>query len=224
MAFAALLKKDLLQLLRARELIVASFGLALLLVIVSSFSFPGVGLEKGELAERACGTLWIIFVFSGALSLNQTFLPERENGALNAVILALGDATSLYLAKFTTNFLFLILMQLFTVITLGVFWSLDLISILGPLMLVVALTAFGFSALGTILSAIAVAVPSREVILPIVLFPLLVPLLAGAVSVSHGLLRYAEFDYQGFWFVLICVFDVVFFTLALLLFNSAIRE
>ncbi len=218
-----LLKKDIICLWRATPQLLATLGFALLLVVVSSFAFRQIGYGEEELKALTPGIVWLIFLFSGVLALNYSFLTEQENGAMQGVLLTPVDPALLYFSKFFSNLLFMVVVQLLVLFVHSLLFNVALHSVAGSLFLVVFLTAVGFAGLGTLLSAMAVCSRSREVLLPIMLFPLCLPLLAGAVFLTREVIASGSIEMSSFWFALVCGFDVISITLSWLLFEHVTR-
>ena len=218
-----LVKKDFRCLGRAAPQLVATLGFALLLVVVASFAFRQIGYGESDLQALTPGIVWLIFLFSGVIGLNYSFLTEQENDALHGVLLTPVDPFLVYLAKCICNVVFLVVVQLLVVLAHSLLFSVALVPLLMPLLLVIFLAAVGFAAVGTLLSAMAVHSRSREVLLPIMLFPLCLPLLAGAVFLTREVLASGSLDTGTFWFSLLCGFNVICLTLSWVLFEHVTR-
>ena len=130
----------------------------------------------------------------------------------------------MFLAKWTSNYLFVASVLLIVLAAHGLFFGVDLSATFAVMVSISLIVAVGFVGLGTLLAAVAVVHRERELILPLVLFPLLIPLLAGAVFVTRELLTAGSVDVSGFWFVLICVFDVVALAVSTVLFEHVIAS
>ncbi len=217
--FSALVAKDLKTIWRRPTQIAATIGFAVLSVIVASFAFRQIGYTQADLLAVTPGIIWLVFLFTGVVALNYSFLPEYEDRALEGVLRASGSPATVYLAKWTTNYLFIAVVLLAVLGAHGLFFGADLSASLALMITIALITAIGFVALGTLLAAVAVVHRERELILPLVLFPLLIPLLAGAVFVTRELLSHGSIDLSGFWFVLICVFDIVSLAVSTVLFE-----
>jgi len=222
--FAILFKKDITCVWRAKQLMLGTFGFALLLVVVASFAFRQVGYGQEELRAITPGILWLVFLFAGLIGLNQTFLFEQQNSALQGVLLSKVQPNVVYFAKLSSNFLFLSLVQILVLLAHGVLFGAEIFFVFPQLLFVTVLVALGFTALGTLLSAMAVATTSREIVLPLLLFPLSIPLVAGAVFLTRELLQSGSFPFASFWFTLVVVFDVISLVLAWLLFEFVVKE
>jgi len=215
----ALLWKDVQLELRTKERVSSLFVLALLIVLVFVLALSP---EQAQGAEVSAALLWVTLLFAGMLSLQRSFLIEQERGCLSGLLLCPFDPGTLFLAKLLGNVLFLIAVELIvtplTLLLLGVRWSWSLLAL--PLVLLLGIV--GFSALGTLFAAIAVRTRAREVLLPLMLLPLLVPLLIAAVKVTDALL--AGGDWPGVWLRVLLAFDVIFVVTGWLIFAQVVRE
>jgi heme exporter protein B len=215
----ALLWKDLLLELRTKERISSLFVLAVLIVLVFVFALSP---EQAQRPEIGAALLWITLLFAGMLSLQRAFLIEQERGCFLGLLLCPFDPGTLFLAKLLSNALFLVVVQAvvtpLTLLLLGVRFSWSL----GILPLVLLLGIIGFSALGTLFAAIAVRTRAREVLLPLMLLPLLIPLLIAAVKVTGALL--AGTEWSGVWLRVLLAFDVIFVVTGWLIFAQVVQE
>lgn len=222
--FCSLLKKDMQCLVRSPHVVVATFFFALVVVVVASFSFRRVGISGEELKAITPGVLWIVFLFTAVIGLNYSFVPERSRRALQAVLLSPVSSMAVYAAKVITNLLFLLLVQSFVLAAHGLLFGAELFPVYAELFFLSLLVSLGFVSLGTLLAAIAAMSQGKELVLPLLLFPLTIPLLAGAVFTSRVVLETGGIPWSSFWFVLIIVWDVIAVTLSVVLFDYAVRD
>jgi heme exporter protein B len=215
----ALLWKDVRLELRTKERLSSLFVLALLMVLVFVFAFRP---EQAQRPEIGAALLWITLLFAGMLSLQRGFLIEQERGCLSGLLLLPIDPSSLFLAKLLGNVVFLVVVEAvvtpLTLLLLGVPWSWSLLW----LPVVLFLGILGFSALGTLFAAIAVRTRAREVLLPLMLLPLLIPLLMAAVNITSALLAGAA--WSGVWLRVLLAFDVIFVVTGWLIFAQVVQE
>jgi heme exporter protein B len=215
----ALLWKDVLLELRTKERLSSLFVLAFLIILVFVFALSP---EQAQRPEIGAAVLWVTLLFAGMLSLQRGFLLEQERGCLSGLLLTPIDASALFAAKFLGNVLFLALVECIitpiTLVLLRPFW----IASLFLLPVVELLGIIGFSALGTLFSAIAVRTRAREVLLPVMLFPLLIPLLIASVKMTGALL--AGDPLPGVWLRVLLAFDVIFVVTGWLIFGQVVRE
>lgn len=215
-----LLRKDLLLELRRRESLLTMFFFGTLLLFVFHFSFD---LPPERVAEMAPALLWLAFLFTGTLGLAQLFEAERGNHCLEALLLSPMDRGALFLAKTAFN---LILMVLVEIVVIPLFWILfnlrswDLIP---NLFLVTLLGTVGFCVLGTLLSAVTLKARARELLLPLVLFPLMIPVILGTIRCMETILRTGELGEALPWLRLLIGFDVIFLTVGVLIFDWVIE-
>lgn len=223
-AFTILLRKDCQLLWRSKSLVIGIFGFALLLVILSSFAFLGLGMTEAQKLQITPGILWLIFAFSSVLCLNQSFLSEKENKAFISILLSPVSPNALYLAKWLSNTLFIFLLQLSVIFLFDIFFGVNVLSNFLYVAVVVLLAASAFSAIGTLLSAMSVHVRSRELILPIILFPLCLPLFSGAIILTQEVLQSGVLNFGSFWFWFLICANTIPLALSLLLFEFVVRD
>jgi len=216
----AVLWKDLLAEWRSHDRLPAMLVFALLTVVVLRFSQPG-GSLGGDPAD-APGLLWVAYVFAAVLGMNRSFALELENEALSGLALAPADRGWIFLGKAAANGLLLVVAQATTAFFFAVLFDVDLAGVALPFLGLAALGAVGLTAAGTLFAGIAVRTRYREVMLPLLLFPLLVPLLVAAVQATAGLLRDGSLD--GGALRLLVVYDGVFLIASFLLFEYVLDE
>ncbi|MBI3248109.1 MAG: heme exporter protein CcmB [Deltaproteobacteria bacterium] len=215
----ALLWKDVLLEWRTKERLSSLFVLAFLMLLIFVFA---LGPEQTRRPDIGAAMLWITLVFAGMLSLQRGFLLEQERSCLSGLLLTPIAPSALFLAKFLGNALFLVVVEAFvtpiTLLLLGIAWTPALLL----LPIVELLGIVGFSALGTLFSAIAVRTRAREVLLPIMLLPLLIPLLIATVQLTSALL--AGEAWPGVWLRVLLAFDVIFVVTGWFIFGHVVQE
>lgn len=219
-----LLGKELRCLWRGKQFLVAIGGFALLLVVLASFSFRYVGYGQPEMKELTPGILWLIFCFVGVISLNHSFSYEYKESALFGVMHTGVPAELVYLSKYAANYLVLFSIQLVVVVMHSVLFGVDYFSVLGPLILLTGLVAVGFVSLGTLLAAMATRTSGEDLLLPLILYPLALPLIAGGVFLSRDLLLNQRLLWEDFWFSLVICYDIIAFVSAMILFEFTSQE
>lgn len=217
---AAILWKDLVSEWRSRDRVVAMALFSFLVVIVLRFALPGT--DPAEVRRLAPGLLWVAYVFAALLGLNRAFALELENDALSGLALAPADRGFVFLGKAAANFVLLALVQLAAATVFGIAFALDFVPIAGRLAVVVALGSLGICAVGTLFSAVAVRTRYREVMLPLLLLPLLVPVLLGAVSATTSLLADGELPFAPLQ--LLAVTDGIFLIVSFVSFEFVLDE
>ena len=220
-AVSAVLRKDLLLEWRSREGLTSMAFFSLLVTVVFGFALQA---ERIDPQTTAPGLLWIAFSFSGVLGLNRSFALEREGGCLQGLMLAPIDRSALFVGKALGNFLLIGLVELFTVPVFSILLRVPVLDCLPRLALVAALATIGFAAVGTLLSAISSGSRLREVLLPLILYPIWVPVLIAAVELTGQALAGRPMAEGGRWLTLILVYDLVFLGAGLLLFDRLLEE
>ena len=216
-------RKDLKQELRTRESFTAAFFFALLLQVVFSFSFDFLDLGL-DFTEVGAGIIWITLTFSAILSLQNSFLIEREKDCLQGLALCPADASSIYLGKFLANTLFILVVQAFILPISVVFFGYDLSAGAAPLALVVSVNTVGFSALGTLFSAMTARTRRSELLLPLLLFPAAMPLVIWGVKATRLCLAGRRLESYGYLVALSGCFDVIFVVAGILLFEYVVED
>jgi heme exporter protein B len=211
-----LLRKDLLLELRRHESLMTMFFFGALLLFVFNFSFE---LSPARLLELAPALLWLAFLFTGTLGLTQLFEAERGNDCLDALLMSPLDRGALFLAKTSYNVILMVLVELVVMPLFWILFSLPSWQPLPGLFLIVFLGTVGFCVLGTILAAITFKARARELLLPLVLFPLMVPVILATIRCMEALLRLGELGDALPWLRLLIGFDVIFLTVGILIFD-----
>lgn len=216
----AILKKDLAIEWRTKESLTSVFVLGVLLSIVLTMAHDAPAESAPSLVPAV---LWTSFVFTGLLGVQRGFLLERENDCLAGLLTAPIDAGAIYLGKLAANVVLLAATQLVVVPLTGLFLHVDLLPVLPGLCLALVLGNVGFAALATLFAAVAARTRAREVMLPLLLLPLLVPLLIGAVSLTRDVLAGGLAE-AGAAINVLAAFDVVFGVAGWLLFAYVVRD
>ena len=218
--FLAVLWKDLLTEWRSRDRAVAMLLFSLLVVVVFHFSLPGGATAKME--STAPGLLWIAYVFASILGFNRAFSMELENDALSGIALLPADRGWVFLGKGVANLAILGAVQVVIAAVFALVFELALLSIAGPLALVVLLGSIGLCAVGTLFAAVAVRTRFREVMLPLLMLPLLIPVLLGAVRATSGLFATGELDFAAVQLLLVS--DSIFLIISFIGFDYVLDE
>jgi heme exporter protein B len=227
----ALIAKDLRVEVRAREtlppMLVFSLAVTLLLAFTLPTSgpleaprtLPGPGLVV--LADVLAGFLWVTVLFAGLIGFARTFEVDRADGALDVLLLVPLDRSGLFAAKAMANLVSLVVLEVILFPVFALFFGIDLVGVLGPILLVIALVDVGFTAIGTLFSSLAAQTRSRELMLPILALPALVPVFIAAVELTSDLFiggGLGAVTERG-WFGILIAFDVIFVTLGALAFE-----
>jgi heme exporter protein B len=228
-----LIRKDLLVETRARDTLPPMLAFCLTVALLLAFSLPGsavmsdaVDLPVGSiaLADVIAGFLWITILFAGLIGFARTFEVERTEGALDALLLIPLDRSGLFAAKALSNLAFIVIVQLVLIPVFALFFSLDLGTDWFVLVGVIALVDIGFVAIGTLFASLAAQTRSRELILPVLALPALVPIFIAAVELTSDLFMGGGLEAVAArgWFGVLLVFDLVFATVGALAFEFAI--
>ncbi|HEY3453362.1 MAG TPA: heme exporter protein CcmB [Bryobacteraceae bacterium] len=207
-------RKDLALELRTKESLNAAGAFAIVILVLFSFAFE----ETEQIKEIGGGLLWLVFAFAGALIFNRSFARELPNDCLDTLLASPLSPASLVTGKALANFVMLLAMELISIVIFGIFFNVNWTRHIGELSLVFALGTWGISILGAVFGALTVNLRLRELMLPIIIYPLLVPLLIAAIELTKLLLSNQSMTPNDFlWTKLLIVFDVVFTALAMLL-------
>lgn len=220
-SFYAILMKDLKTEFRSREFLGTTFMFAFLVIVIFNFAFKLTPLNTPELSA---GILWIAFLFAGTLSLGRSFQVEAENDCIHGLTLAPVDRTALYWAKCLGNLAFLVTVQAIIIPVYIVLYNINVMEFFFRQSAVFILGDIGFIALGTLVSALAVNLKARELLLPVLLLPLLIPLIIFCVSASAALINGPDMELYESRIKFIIAFDVIFFVASSLVFDYIVDE
>ena len=216
-----ILTKDLRIELRRRDSLLTMFFFGTLLLFVFHFAFD---LPPDKIAELAPALLWLAFLFTGTLGLAQLFQAERDNHCLDALLLSPLDRGALFLAKTSFNFILMFLVELVVIPLFWILFNLPAWNLIPQLFLVTLLGTMGFCVLGTITAAITLRARARELLLPLVLFPLMIPVILATIRCMEAVLKTGGFTDAMAWLRMLIGFDVIFITIGVLIFESVIEN
>src|SRR5512141_2381806 len=215
----AIIQKDLTAEYRTKENLSAMIVFALLVLVIFNFAFELQGLD---ITVMGAGVLWVAFTFSGILGLGRSFAAEKDKGSLEGLLLSPVDRGAVFLGKAISNLIFISVME---AVTLPLFALLNNVGLpWWPIIPFILLGTVGFAAMGTLLGAVAASTKMREVMLPILLFPVSIPLLMASVKLTSGALQAREFSEISNWFNILLTYDVVFVVVAFLVFEYVVEE
>lgn len=218
-AVAAVAWKDLVAELRSRELVSAMLIFSLLVILIFNFALE---LDIATRRSVTAGVLWATFAFAGTLGLNRSMAVEKDRGCLDGLLLAPVDRSAIYFGKVISNLAFMLIVE---AIVLPVYSLLYNTNLFHPgLLAVILLGSIGYTAVGTLLSSMAVQTRTRDVMLPILLFPVVVPVLIAAVKASGGYLSGAGMEEILPWLNLLIAYDVIFTAIAFMVFDYVVEE
>jgi len=215
----AILWKDILTEFRTREIIVSVFVFSLLVMVIFSFAF-GTGVDITE--SIAPGILWVALTFGGVTGLNRIFAVEKENSRLEGLMLCPVDRAVIYWGKLTASFTFMLAVAIVvTPIFLALF---NLPLFLPGLALIIVLASLGFAAVGTLFSALAVNTRARDIMLPILFLPVVVPVIIAAVKATAPVLAGRPWADMLIWLQILIAFDIIYMVVATLIFGFVVEE
>ena len=206
--------------MRTRELFSSMFVFALIVSVLFNFTLD---LTATQVNDVAAGLLWLIFAFAGVLGLNRVFVSETEGATLSGLLIAPIDRAAVFLGKWLSTAIFMLITQLVNVPVFALFANLPFRN-LPALIPVLVLGTIGFAAIGTLFAAIAGNTRMREVMLPILLLPLATPVLLAAIELTAAALAGKPYDSVLNWLLLLIAYDVLFMTVGLLTFDIVVQD
>jgi heme exporter protein B len=218
-AVAAVAWKDLAAELRSRELVSAMLVFSLLVILIFNFALE---LDIATRRSVTAGVLWATFAFAGTLGLNRSMAVEKDRGCLDGLLLAPVDRSAIYFGKVLSNLAFMLIVEAIVLPAYSLLYNTNLFH--PGLLAVILLGSIGYTAVGTLLSSMAVQTRTRDVMLPILLFPVVVPILIAAVKASGGYLNGADMQDILPWLNLLIAYDVIFIAIAFMVFDYVVEE
>ncbi len=209
----AVAAKDLRSEIRSKEAVNASVSFALVILLLFSFAFD---LEPEQIRDIAGGLLWLIFAFAGTLILNRSFARELVNDCLDALLASPVSGAELFFGKCLANYVLIVIVESVSLPFFAIFYDVRLPH-LGLLFVVMLLGSWGITVIGTMFSAMTVNLRLRELMLPTLVYPMLVPALIGAIELSRVLITNGKLAENFIWFRILVAFNVIFTILALAL-------
>ena len=213
--------KDIRAEVRSRTALLSALVFAALVLVVFNFARDPTVLAASDLAPSV---LWVTFALAAMTTLNRAFTIERENGALDALLLAPVSREALFLGKLIANLAFVGTVELVTLPLFTLFFNVSLGDALPGLFVATVLATIGFVSVGTVFSAMAVRTRFADLMLPVLLLPFMVPPLIGAVQVTSRLLVGRPLSEMLGWIRLLALYDIVFVTLCMLTFSAVVDE
>ncbi len=215
----AILWKDVLLESRTREMVMPILVFSFLVIVVFNFV---IDPKPALVTAVAPGVLWVAFTFAGMLGLNRTFSMEMEHGGIEGLMMCPVGRDLIYLGKMLGTFFFILVVEL---IMLPVFAAIFNLPLFEPgLWLITALATFGFATVGATFSAMAVNTRAREILLPILFFPIAVPVIIAATEATRAVLAGDSLGDYSRWLQLMAGFDVIFVVIAALTFDFVLGE
>jgi heme exporter protein B len=211
--------KDTFSEIRTREVISSVLVFTLLVIVIFNFAF---GANQETLRLVAPGILWVTFTFTGVLSLNRAFIPEKEQGCLEGLMACPISREAIYVGKMLASLLFMLIIEAIALPVFAFLFNLPILTL--PMVTITILATIGFVAVGTLFSALAINTRAREMVLPILFLPVMVPVIISAVNASKMALSGKPWSELASWIQIIGVFDVIFLVVSCLIFTYAIEE
>ena len=216
----AIVWKDILSELKTGETLISMFMLAVLILIIFIFS---IHLGKVKAIDVAPGVLWIAIIFAGTIGLNRSFLNEKENDCLLGMMCTPIDRSAIYLGKMIGNLIFMTIMEIFIFPVFIVFFNLPIQNIQG-ILLITFLGTLGFTACGTLLSSMSVSSVKLRYMLPVLLYPLILPVVIASVQSTSALLHGKQLASVMQWLKLLIAFDIIFIAVSFLVFEYTLED
>ena len=211
--------KDILHGFRSREAAISVLVFGLLVLVIFNFAFEA-GTDSSVYV--APGILWVALVFAGVLGLNRTFDAEKRNSCLEGLMLCPVERHVIYWGKLASSFTFMLVVS---VIITPIFLALFNLPVFLPrLALIILLATLGFSAVGSLFSALASGTKARDIVLPIIFLPVVVPLVIAAVEATGVVLDGRSWSDMSTWLQVMVAFDIIFLVISTLVFEFAIEE
>jgi heme exporter protein B len=217
----AIFRKDLLIELRTKDTLNSMLFFGVVVVVVFNFALESL---RDSSRSAVPGILWVAFAFSGTLGLHRMFASEKENSCLQGLMLIPADRGVIYLGKMLAATVFMLITEIIIFVVTLVFFNLTVWKEIPYLILVFLIGTLGFTAVGTILSAISVNTKLREVLLPLILFPVILPVLINAVEATSIILSSPDYGALKLPLTVMSVFTLVFGTVSYLLFEYVLED
>jgi len=212
--------KDLRAELRTKEAINGSLAFALVILLLFAFAFDPTGDTTREISG---GLLWIVFAFAGTLILNRSFARELPNDCLDALIAAPISGAALFLGKAIANYCLLLAVECVSLPVFGIFYNVRWTQQFPELVLVLLLGTWALTVLGTMTSALTVNIRLREVMLPMLTYPILVPALMGAMQLTMALIAGTPINAENvMWLKMLVGFDLIYTAVSLVLVETVL--
>jgi heme exporter protein B len=218
-AINAIAWKDLAAELRSRELLTSMLVFSTLIILIFYFALD---LDIKVRNNIAAGVLWVTFAFAGTIGLNRAMAIEKDRGCLDGLLLAPVDRSVIYFGKMISSLVFMLIVEMITLPVYSIFYNVNLFNV--GLVGVILLGSIGYTAVGTLLSTMTVQARTRDMLLPILLFPVIVPVLVASVKASSGFLQGASMLEIVPWLNILIVYDLIFLALAFIIFDFVVEE
>jgi len=212
--------KDLRSELRTKEALNASLAFSMVILVLFSFAFDP---SSEQIQEFSGGLLWLVYSFAGALALNRSFAREMQNDCLDALIASPAPASALFVGKALANYGLLLAVELISLPVFGIFYGVHWTQRFWPLLLVMLLATWALTTIGTMFSALTVNLRLRELMLPTLVYPLMVPALMAAMTLTTDLLGGTPLNPENMiWLRVLVAFDFIFTALAVVFVDTVL--
>jgi len=211
--------KDILSEMRTKEIVFSVLVFTLLVIVIFNFAFSA---SQQMIALVAPGILWVTFAFAGVLSLNRSFIMEKEEGCFEGLMACPISREVIYVGKVLGSLLFMLIIEAIALPIFALLFNLTVLS--AQLVVITVLTTIGFVAVGTLFSALAVNTKAREMVLPILFLPIIIPIIICAVKASELALSGESWGELASWLQIIGAFDALFLVVSYLIFGFVIEE
>ena len=211
--------RDIVMEVRTRDIVVSGLVFAFLVLVVFNFA---LNVTPGAVEELAPGILWVAFAFTGVLAMSRAFVLEKDRGSLEGLLLTPASRDAIFFGKMLGTFLFMIVIEALLLPVFAVLFDFSAFSV--GLILAILLATLGFATVGTLFSAIAVQTRAREIMLPVLFLPVIMPVLIGAVESSAGSIEGTSTVSVARWLGLIAAFDAVFLVICPWVFGTVMEE
>lgn len=218
-AVAAIFWKDLLAERRTREILGTMLVFALTVILIFVFAFD---LSVDMRSKAAPGVIWVTLCFAGTISLNRSMSLEKDREGFDGLLLAPVDRIAIYIGKALVNWVFMLITAVIIVPVYAVFNNLNLY--LAGFVWVILLGTLGYILTGTLLSTLALQLRARDMLLPVLLFPVLIPLLLAVVRASTILLQGGAQGELSTWLMILVGYDLLFMAVGIMVFDKIIEE
>jgi heme exporter protein B len=218
-AMTAIIRKDLAAEYHSRELIPTMLAFSLIVIIIFNFALE---LDIKARQTVTAGVLWTTFAFAGTLGLNRSMAIEKDRGCMDGLLLAPVDRSAIFFGKMISNLVFMLIVEVIVLPIYSLLYSVNLFQ--GGLLGVILLGSIGYSAVGTLLSTMSAETRTRDVLLPILLLPVVLPVLLASVKVSGGLLNGADLPEILAPLNLLIAYDVLFIAVSFMVFDFVVEE
>jgi len=218
-AVSAVVWKDLQAEFRSRELYSAMLVFSLLIILIFNFALE---LDVKTRQSVTSGVLWATFAFAGTLGLNRSMAIEKDRGCMDGLLLAPVDRSAIYFGKVISNLAFMLIVEIIVLPVYSVLYGINLFQ--PGLLLVILLGSIGYVGVGTLLSAMSVQTRTRDILLPILLFPVVIPVILSAVKASGGYLEGLDFSEILSPLSLLITYDIIFISVAFMVFDAVVEE